>query len=150
MTNSKLFLAGVLVLYVLGSGCSAKYIGKAYDGPDLPENVVGTVKFKNLKKLFNNQSVKPCKVDGVRVDADSNESISVKSGKHALLFMYDGKGPLVTVEWTFNVEAGHKYLVSFPEEQTHTSISMWLEDLSTGQRVTDITSSPLKGVFTCF
>jgi hypothetical protein len=151
MTTSKYFLTTLLIICALiGSGCSAKYVGKTYDGPELPDTEVGTVKFNNLKKLFNNQKVIPCKLDGVRIDADSNQSISVKAGKHALLFMYDGKGPLMTVEWTFNVEARHKYLVSFPEEQSIGSISMWLEDLSAGQKVTDITSSPLKGVFTCF
>jgi hypothetical protein len=141
----------LIILCALLGGCSAKYVGKSYDGPDLPNTEVGTVKFNDLEKMFNNQAVVPGKVDGVRVDMNPKDrTVTVKPGMHTFCFMYDGKGPLVTVEWSFNVEAGHTYLITFPPEQSASGIALWLEDLTLGKRVTDVTSSPLKGAFSCF
>jgi hypothetical protein len=151
MRDSRSLVTAVVVLCAFAGACHARYIGKTYDGPDLADDEVGTIRFNDLKKLFNNQAVLPCKLDGVRVDADANRSIIVKPGKHTLQFMYDGaKRKLLAVEWTFNVEAGHRYVVSFPEEQPADSVELWLEDLSAGRKVTDITSSPLKGGLACF
>ena len=62
-------------------------------------------------------------------------SVSMLPGKHTVLFIYDGKRPLVAAEWIFNIEAGHKYLIAFPEEQPDSGIMMWLENLTTGKRV---------------
>jgi hypothetical protein len=144
-------VAALIVTTLLFVGCSAKYVGKTYDGPDLPIGEVGVITFDNLNRMFNNQKVLPCKLDGIRIDMDpKDQTITVKPGKHTLLFMYDGRGPLVTVEWTFNAEPGHAYLVTFPKEQSFNSIIMWLEDLTAGKRVTKISSSPLKGAFSCF
>jgi hypothetical protein len=151
----------VCVFLILGTSfaaCSAKYVGKSYDGPDLPESEVGIVIFKKSGTsvlggvlAYNHQAVVSCKVDGERIDMEQEKrSVNLLPGKHTLLFMYDGKRPLVAVEWTFNVEAGHKYLITFPEEQPDSSIMMWLENLTTGKRVTDITSSPLKSPYACF
>ena len=138
--------------------CSAKYVGKYYDGPDLPDNEVGVVIFNKISSnvlagilVSNHQAVVSCKVDGERVDIDpETRSVKVRPGKHTVLFMYDGKRPLVAVEWTFNVEAGHKYLITFPERQPDSGLLMWLENLTTGKRVTDVTSSPLKSPYACF
>lgn len=140
------------------SACSAKYVGKSYDGPELPESEVGTVIFKKTGTsvlggvlAYNRQAAVLCKVDGERVDMDPEKrSVTMLPGKHRVLFMYDGKRPLVAVEWTFNVEAGHKYLVTFPDEQPDSGIMLWLENLTTGKRVEDITSSPLKSPYACF
>ncbi|MBI2210050.1 MAG: hypothetical protein HYV05_02625 [Deltaproteobacteria bacterium] len=151
----------VCLLLILGAplaACSAKYVGKNYDGPDLPENEVGIVIFKKSGTsvlggvlAYKRQAVVSCKVDGERIDMDPEKrSVNLLPGKHTVLFMYDGKRPLVAVEWTFNIEAGHKYLITFPEEQPDSGIMMWLEDLTTGKRVTDITSSPLKSPYACF
>lgn len=150
MRNKNTVLILIVICIVL-QGCAAKYVGKAYDGPDLPNSKVGIIKFNDLKKMFNNQAVIPGKVDGVRVDMNPNDrTITVKPGRHTLCFMYDGKGPLVTVEWSFNVEAGHEYLITFPDQQPPSGIALRLEDLTTGKPVSDVTSSPLKGPFSCF
>ena len=92
-----------------------------------------------------------CKVDGERIDMEPEKrSVSMLPGKHRVLFMYQGKGPLVAVEWSFNVDPGHKYLIAFPDEQPDSGVMMWLENLTTGKRVTEITSSPFKSPYACF
>jgi hypothetical protein len=150
MQTKKGILTAILLCVFL-IGCAANYVGKTYDGPELPSNEVGTIRFDEHKKFFGGQIVIPCKLDGIRVDVNTNDrTITVMPGKHTLLFMYDGAGPLVTVEWTFTVEGGHTYLITFPKDQPPSNIMLWLEDLTTGKKVTDITSSPLKGAFSCF
>jgi hypothetical protein len=148
----------LLILGVAFTGCSAKYVGKNYDGPDLPESEIGIVIFKESGTpvlggvlAYKRQAVVLCKVNGERIDMEPKKrSVSMLPGKHTVLFIYDGKRPLVAVEWTFDVEAGNKYLIAFPEEQPDSGIMMWLENLTTGKRVTDITSSPLKSPYACF
>lgn len=149
--NKNKFGLLLIALSVLFISCTAKYVGKSYDGPELPDSEVGIVIFNDLNKFVNNQAVIPCKVDGVRVDMNPEDrSVDMLPGEHNVLFMYDGKGPLVTIEWTFRVEAGHRYLITFDEENSSSQMKLWLEDLTEGERVTEITSSPLKGAFSCF
>jgi len=151
---------GLLVCALLLSclplaACSAKYVGKHYPGPNLPETDVGTIIFRTTSTkvlggllTHHRQAVVLCKVDGERIEMDpETRSVNVLPGKHSLLFMYDGKRPLVAVEWTFNVEGGHKYLITFPDEQPDSGIMMWLENLTTGKRIMNVTSSPLKSAY---
>jgi hypothetical protein len=147
----------LLIVAVAFTGCSAKYVGKNYDRPDLPESEIGVVIFKKSGTpvlggvlAYKHQAVVLCKVDGEKIDMDPEKrSVSMLPGKHTVLFMYDGKRPLVAVEWTFNIQARHKYLIAFPEEQPDSGVMMWLENLTTGKRVTDITSAPLKSPYAC-
>jgi hypothetical protein len=131
----------------VSAACSAKYVGKNYDGPDLPENQVGIVTFSRI----DDQAAILCKVNGQSVNMDPKDrSVSVLPGKHAVLFLFVSPNRRsVAVEWTFSVEAGHKYAVKFPERQPPSSTVLWLEDLTAGKRVTDITSSPLKSNYAC-
>lgn len=156
---SRELIIGALLLGALSfAACSAKYVGKNYPGPDLPETDIGTIIFKTthievLGELLvqYRQAVVLCKVNGERIDMDpETRSVNVLPGKHSFLFMYDGKRPLVAVEWTFNVEAGHKYQINFPDEQPPFGIMMWLENVTTGKRVTEVTSSPVKSAYACF
>jgi hypothetical protein len=138
--------------------CSVKYVGRSYDGPELPESEVGIVIFKKTGTsvlggvlVHNQQAAVLCKVDGERIGMEPEKrSVSMLPGKHRVLFMYQGKGPLVAVEWSFNVDPGQKYLIAFPDEQPDSGVMMWLENLTTGKRVTEITSSPFKSPYACF
>ena len=101
-----------LVLSASFPACSAKYVGRSYDGPELPESEVGTVIFKKTGTnvlggvlVRNQQAAVLCKVDGQKIDMEPEKrSVSMLPGKHAVLFMYQGKGPLVAVEWSLNVD----------------------------------------------
>jgi hypothetical protein len=128
------------------TACSAKYVGKNYDGPDLPENQVGVVTFSRV----GDAAAILCKINGQSVSMDSkNRSVAMLPGKYAVLFLFTSPNrQSVAVEWSFTVEAGHKYAVRFPEQQA-SSIVLWLEDLTAGKRVTEITSSPLKSSYAC-
>jgi hypothetical protein len=157
-TNWRRLILSVLILTAPLPGCSAKYVGRSYDGPELPESDVGTLIFRKSGTavlggvlVHNLQAAVLCKVDGERIDMDPEKrSVSVLPGKRSVLFIYQGKGPLFAVEWTFNVEPGHKYLISFSDEQPDSGVMMWLENLTTQERVTEITSSPAKSPYACF
>jgi hypothetical protein len=119
--SRKQIVCTFLILSVTFTGCSVKFVGRNYDGPDLPESEIGIIIFKESGTpvlggilAYKRQSVVLCKVDGKRIDMDSEKrSVSILPGKHTVLFIYDGKRPLVAVQWTFNIEAGHKYLIAF-------------------------------------
>jgi hypothetical protein len=143
--NARVFALMFVTLTL--AGCSAKYVGKNYDGPDLPETQVGFVTFSRV----GDAAAILCKIDGQSVNMDpKNRSVSMLPGKQAVLFLFTSPNrQSVAVEWTFNVEAGRKYAVRFPERQPSASTVLWLEDLTAGKRVTEITSSPLKSSYAC-
>ena len=143
--NVRLF--ALFSVIVTLAACSVKYVGKYYDGPDLPENQVGIVTFIRV----GDQAAILCKINGESVNMDTkNRSVSLLPGKYAVLFLFvPAYGYSKAVEWTFSVEAGHKYAVRFPEQQPPSSLVLWLEDLTAGKRVTDMTSSPLKINYAC-
>ena len=140
-----------LLLALLSASCSPKYIGKFYDGPDLPESEVGTVIFQSRGGWFNSESVVLCKIDGIRVDMNPDKrSVDVLPGMRTIMFVYDKIKPLSSIEWTFRIEPGHKYLVGFPDQQPGSGFILWLDDLTMGKRVNDVTASALKSFYACF
>jgi hypothetical protein len=165
ITKKHLILLPVLIL--LATNCSTKYIGRAYEGPELPASEVGVVVFNHLSNSSFYQRIVPCKVDGQKVKMyQESNSLHVLPGKHTLMWIYDSPGPLITAESTIHITAGHRYLFTFSEANTippdrllleiatygiykaGPNVSIWLEDSTIGQRVMEITSVP-KSIFSC-
>jgi hypothetical protein len=141
----------ILTGVVFFAACSGKFVGRSYEGPDLPESEVGTVVFDSVMKLFNNQVVVSCKIDGQRVDMDpKTRSVKMPPGKRTILFMYRGNGPRIAVEWIVNIEAGHKYLITFSDHQPASGPLLRLEDRTTGQHLIDVDTSHFRSSWTCF
>ncbi len=154
----KFIAAGVMTVALALSlmGCSAtKYKGRFYDGPVLPKDKVATVIGDNLGRFFSNQSVYVCKVDDNKVEMSTDNSLEILPGEHRFMVLYEGGNIHATVELTFAVEEGHKYLITFDkkgvmEANLATQFMLWVEDSATGQHIKDLKSSSLKSPYSCF
>src|SRR5215510_5031171 len=156
--SSKLgFLAFTFGSWLVVIGCyEARLEGRSYHGPELPQAEVGTVISDSTDRFWNNIFVLICKVDDRKVAArPTDRSIDSLPGEHRFLLVYHGGKFDRAVELTFAVEAGHRYLITFDEKSVidtnfDRSLSLWVEDIATGQRLMNVKSSALQSSYACF
>jgi hypothetical protein len=151
-------LALAIGSWLLVIACSETRLeGHGYDGPELPQAEVGTVRGDSTDRFWNNTFVLICKIDDRKVAArPTDRSIDSLPGEHKFLLVhhYGGKFDRA-VELTFIVEAGHTYLITFDkksmkEASVDTSSSLWVEDIATSQRLLNVKSSNFKSSYACF
>lgn len=134
------------------AGCSAtKYIGRSYDGPELPKNQVAALFGDDLDQVWHNQATLVCRVDGKKVEvSETDKSVHVLPGGHTVMVLYTGgtQGQHA-IEFTFNVDAGNDYQFTFDKGATGRNMILWVENTTTGEKVQDIKSSPLKSPLAC-
>jgi hypothetical protein len=142
----------VFICLSLISGCSAtKYKGRSYDGPELPKDQVAALFGDDLDQVWHNQSTLVCRVDGKKVDvSETDDSVHVLPGEHSIMVMYTGgtQGQHAA-EFTFSVEAGNDYRFTFDKDASGRQVVLWVENLTTKEKVKDIEASPLKSPLAC-